>query len=111
MNPSYTIRPESSQEIRKMSTLNETESTNPIATPEAESASQLSRRSFFKRSAMMSAGLVAAGGIATLASTLAKPALAAETEEDGKSMRKGLTKRDRDILIAAQIAEALAVTT
>jgi len=94
-----------------MSTLHETESTNPIATPEAESVSQLSRRSFFKRSAAMSAGLVAAGGIATLASTLAKPALAAETEDDGKSMRKGLTKRDRDILIAAQIAEALAVTT
>jgi hypothetical protein len=77
-----------------MSALDETESTNLIATHEAESASQFSRRSFFKRSAMMSAGLVAAGGIATLASTLAKPALAAETEEDVKSMRKGLRKGD-----------------
>lgn len=94
-----------------MSTPTETESTNLIAAPEQESASHLSRRSFFKRGAMMSAGLVAAGSIATLATTLAKPAFAAETGEDTKSMRKGLTKGDLNILIAAQIAEALAVTT
>jgi hypothetical protein len=95
-----------------MKTPNETESTNLITTPGQENASQQSRRSFFKRSAMMGAGFVAAGGIATLATTLAKPALAAETEEvDVKSVRKGLTKGDRDILIAAEIAEALAVTT
>jgi Ferritin-like domain len=95
-----------------MKTPNETESINLIAAPGQENASQHSRRLFFKRSAMMGAGLVAAGGIATLATTLAKPALAAETEEvDVKSGRKGLTKGDRDILIAAEIAEALAVTT
>ena len=94
-----------------MSTPNQTESTNLIAAPEAENASQFSRRSFFKRSAMMSAGLVAAGGIATLASTLAKPALAAEAGEDAKSMSSGITQADRNILVAAQIAEALAVTT
>jgi Ferritin-like domain len=94
-----------------MSTPTETEFTNLIAATEQESSSQLSRRSFFKRGAMMSAGLVAAGGIATLATTLAKPAFAAETGEDAKSMRKGLTKGDLNILIAAQIAEALAVTT
>jgi hypothetical protein len=94
-----------------VNTPKQTDSTKLIANPEEESVSGLSRRSFFKRSAMMSAGLVAAGGIATLATTLAKPALAAESAEDAKSMRKGLTKGDLNILIAAQIAEALAVTT
>ena len=90
-----------------MSTPIETESGHLIATPEEENASQVSRRAFFKRSAMMGAGLAAAGGIVTLA----KPAFAAESAEDAKSMRKGLTKGDLNILIAAQIAEALAVTT
>jgi hypothetical protein len=94
-----------------MSTPNETEPTNLIASPETETGSPLSRRSFFKRSAMMGAGLAAAGGIATLATTFTKPALAADTGEDAKAMRKGLTNGDRNILIAAQIAEALAVTT
>jgi hypothetical protein len=80
-------------------------------TPDEENSSHLSRRSFFKRSAMVGAGIVAAGGVATLTSALAKPAFAAEGDEDAKTMRNGLKKADRDILIAAQIAEALAVTT
>jgi len=83
----------------------------PDRHPAEEDASQFSRRLFFKRSATVGAGIVAAGGVATLATTLAKPALAAEADEDAKSMRKGLTKVDRDILIAAEIAKALAVTT
>jgi len=89
----------------------ETESTKLIVTPEEESGSALSRRSFFKRSALMSAGLVASGGIATMATALAKPAFAANNDQNAKSEAKGLSKGDLDILIAAQIAEALAVTT
>jgi len=62
-----------------VNTPNETESNNPIAAPEQESMSRHSRRSFFKRSAMMGAGLAAAvGGASTLASALAKPAFAAK---------------------------------
>jgi len=94
-----------------MSKPNEAQSTAVISTLEEENSSQLSRRLFFKRSAMAGAGIVAAGGVATLTSALSQPALAAEADEDAKAMRKGLKKADRDILIAAQIAEALAVTT
>jgi len=94
-----------------MSTTNETPSAIVTATPDEENSSQFSRRSFFRRSAMVGAGLVAAGGVATLTSALSKPALAAGGDEDAKTMRSGLKKADRDILIAAQIAEALAVTT
>src|SRR5215469_1018770 len=94
-----------------MSKPNEAQSTAAITTLEEENSSQLSRRLFFKRSAMAGAGIVAAGGVATLTSALSQPALAAEADEDAKAMRKGLKKADRDILIAAQIAEALAVTT
>jgi hypothetical protein len=93
-----------------MNNANEAESNNLIATPEQDCASQLSRRSFFRRSALMGAGLVAAGGVATLATSLANPALAAAASSDEKS-KSGLKKSDRDILIAAQIAEAVAVTT
>jgi hypothetical protein len=84
---------------------------SPTASPAEENGSQFSRRSFFRRGAMVGAGLAAAGGVATMVSTLAKPALAADDTEDAKSMHKGLTNGDRNILIAAQIAEALAVTT
>lgn len=94
-----------------MDALKEAESTSLVASLSEENASQFSRRSFFKRGAMVGAGIVAASGVATLASVLAKPALAAEAGEDAKSMRNGLTKADRNILVAAQIAEAVAVTT
>jgi hypothetical protein len=60
-----------------MNTLNGTESTDLITNSEKEGNSQLSRRSFFSRSAMMGAGFVAAGSLATLAGTLVKPAMAA----------------------------------
>jgi len=94
-----------------MDALKEAGSTSLVASLSEENASQFSRRSFFKRGAMVGAGIVAASGVATLASVLAKPALAAEAGEDAKSMRNGLTKADRNILVAAQIAEAVAVTT
>jgi Ferritin-like domain len=74
-----------------------------------ENPSGMSRRSFFKRATVVGAtSAVAIGGLVSLASAL-------DTEvnpTDGK--RKGggrLTKGDRDILVAAEIAEALAVTT
>jgi hypothetical protein len=93
-----------------MNELKEAETTSLIANPSEENASQFSRRSFFRRSAMVGAGIAAAGGIATLASGLGKPVFAAEAA-DVKSSRKGLTNGDVNILIAAEIAEALAVTT
>src|SRR5579864_3866304 len=91
-----------------MNETNESGATKRIA--ETPDGTQLSRRSFFKRAAVVGAtGLVAAGGVASLASVLAKPALA-ETNDD-PAPKHGLKKTDRDILIAAEIAEALAVTT
>lgn len=50
---------------------------------------------------------LAVGGATVLATAGAIPALAKEDDDDDK----GLTEGDRDILIAAEIAEALAVTT
>jgi hypothetical protein len=87
----------------------ETEFTNLIAGA-AEEKAQLSRRSFFKRSAVIGAtSLVAAGGVATLASALTNPVKASTGDEPPSS--SGLKPGDRAILVAAQIAEALAVTT
>lgn len=56
---------------------NEPDSTNRIVLADGGSP-QFSRRSFFKRAGVAgAAGLVAAGGLTTLASVLTKPALAA----------------------------------
>jgi hypothetical protein len=93
-----------------MNTPNETESLNLTAAAAEDNASQLSRRSFFKRSAVIGATtLVAAGGLTTLASALTNPVKASSDTE--KPTSKGLKQTDRNILVAAQIAEALAVTT
>ena len=93
-----------------MNTPNEKNSLNLIVAATEDNASQLSRRSFFKRSAVIGATtLVAAGGITALASTLTNPVQASSDTE--KPTSKGLKQSDRNILIAAQIAEALAVTT
>lgn len=93
-----------------MSGTNEVGDTKHIVEMPGGDASQLSRRSFFKRAAVVGAtGLVAAGGVASLASVLSKPALA--ESDDDPTPKHGLRKGDRDILIAAEIAEALAVTT
>ena len=88
----------------------ETESTNLTAGPAEDSASQFSRRSFFKRAAVVGAtGLVAAGGVATLASAITKAT--PRSGDDEQPAASGLKVGDRNILVAAQIAEALAVTT
>ena len=72
---------------------------------------EVSRRSFLKRAAVAGgAGVATAGGLATFASALARPgASTPDTKNDHDA--DDLKKRDRDILIAAQTAEALAVTT
>jgi hypothetical protein len=73
-------------------------------------SSDMSRRSFFKRATVIgAAGVVGAGGLANLASALTKPesGTSAHNDQDPDDLRK----RDRDILVAAEIAEALAVTT
>jgi hypothetical protein len=88
-----------------MSTPEETKS--PLLT---ENPSDISRRSFFKRAAVMGATTaVAAGGLTTLASALTRAGDGAPAA--GQPASGGLRKSDREILIAAEIAEALAVTT
>jgi ferritin-like protein len=73
-------------------------------------ASEISRRSFFKRTAAMgAAGVIATAGLTTVASAITSPKL--KLAEEREREHHGLTKGDRDILIAAEIAEALAVTT
>jgi hypothetical protein len=71
---------------------------------------EISRRSFFKRATIVGAtGAVAMSGLVTLASALDRETATPAEDSDIKS--KGLKKSDRDILVAAEIAEALAVTT
>jgi hypothetical protein len=87
----------------------QTDITNLIVPPAQENSSDVSRRSFFKFSAMGAAGLVAASGLSALASAavnnpIAKLASSAPTNSK-------LAVKDRIILVAAEIAEALAVTT
>jgi len=68
-----------------------------------ENRSGMSRRSFFKQATVVGAtSAIALGGFVSLAS-------AQDNRNDHDS--DDLRKRDRDILVAAQIAEALAVTT
>lgn len=79
-----------------MTVLNEFEATRVSET----TPSGVSRRSFLKTAAA-GAGAAALGGFATTASA------ADHDDDDHDHLKKG----DRDILIAAEIAEALAVTT
>ena len=86
-----------------MKALNEIEA---VRSPE-ESQSGSSRRSFLKGAALTGAATIASLG--ALSTTVS-----AQQQEETESMqyeRERLKKSDRDILIAAQIAEALAVTT
>jgi hypothetical protein len=75
-----------------------------------ENRSGMSRRSFFKQATVVGAtSAIALGGFVSLAS-------ASDKNDDNRNDRNDhdsddLKKRDRDILVAAQIAEALAVTT
>jgi len=79
-------------------------------TPAAESASGISRRSFFKHATIAGAtGAVALGGLVHLASALDKGASLEGEKNDHDA--DDLKRTDRNILVAAEIAEALAVTT
>jgi len=94
-----------------MNTVNETESGNLIINPAEEKSSQFSRRSFFRRAAVVGAtGMVAAGGLTAIAKAVAKPGF--ELGDDSKpGSDAGTPSQDHAILVAAEIAEALAVTT
>jgi hypothetical protein len=86
-----------------MNTSNEIE---VIHSPE-DGQSGSSRRSFLKGAAITGTATLATLGLATMAS-------AQQQDEDTGSMKwehDHLNKGDRDILVAAEIAEALAVTT
>lgn len=74
-----------------------------------EDSSDLSRRSFFKRTAVIGASsLIAAGGLTSLAAAATKPMV---NFAGSVKPASGLAVKDRIILVAAEIAEALAVTT
>ena len=71
---------------------------------------EISRRSFFKRATIVGAtGAVAMSGLVTLASALDRETTDRSADSDIKS--NTLKGSDREILVAAEIAEALAVTT
>ncbi len=75
-----------------------------ISDSTAETQSLLGRRSFLKR-----ATIVGASGVLGLGALL--NGFPAEAAQEEKTKPLHVKKRDKDILIAAQIAEALAVTT
>ena len=74
-----------------------------------ENSSGMSRRSFFKRAAVV--GTTSAFALSGLTSLAAASDKGADADHKDDHDSDDLKKRDRDILVAAQIAEALAVTT
>src|SRR5215471_16345927 len=88
--------------------MNNSRETDPKVQTENKS-SDTSRR-LFKRAAIVRAiGVVAAGDLATLASAVTKPETSASAPNDHDS--DDLKRLDRDILVAAEDADALAVAT
>lgn len=75
----------------------------PPAT-EPDALESVSRRSFFKQASFAGGSVLALGGLLGLAT-------AQEADENQSSTAAGITGGDQKILIAAEIAEALAVTT
>jgi Ferritin-like domain len=79
--------------------------------PDAPQEEGTSRRTFLHRSAIAGAvGAAGLGGLLTFAAPSATAA-SARVHDDHDEEGDGLKKRDTNILIAAEIAEALAVTT
>jgi hypothetical protein len=79
--------------------------------PDASQEEGTSRRTFLHRSAIAgAAGAAGLGGLLSFAAPSANAA-SARVHDDHDEERDGLRKRDTNILIAAEIAEALAVTT
>jgi hypothetical protein len=90
-----------------------TDNDRDVIIPADENSSGMSRRSFFKRATVVGAtSAVALGGLVSLASALEKEANPVGSA-GSKSRRNtaGLAAGDFQILLAAEIAEALAVTT
>lgn len=88
-----------------MNTPDQSQIANPLEEPQPE----ISRRSFVRHAAIAGAGGIAVlGGLAGTASAMQRKDK--DDDNDGDDHDR-LEKRDRDILIAAEIAEALAVTT
>jgi hypothetical protein len=80
-----------------------------IVMPASESSSGMSRRSFFKHATIAGAtGAIALSGLVRLGASGQEVGTEATAESSNSN---SLTKGDRNILIAAEIAEALAVTT
>jgi Ferritin-like domain len=78
---------------------------HPVDVAEAAADKRsVSRRSFFKQASIAGGSVVALSGLLSLAS-------AQTSEENKSSTNAGITTGDQKILIAAEIAEALAVTT
>ena len=76
--------------------------------PQEDSHPGVSRRSFLKNATVAGATTFAAlGGLTTAASAAQQQEEAATLKDEHDCLKKG----DRDILVAAEIAEALAVTT
>jgi hypothetical protein len=88
------------QKRRKWIAMNQPIRKNPPPTPDPHNLPEVSRRSFLTRASL--AGALALAPFSTLAN--------AGRDEDDEQLRH-LTERDKAILIAAEIAEALAVTT
>jgi len=87
-----------------MNTANEIE----LIHPQEDSHAGVSRRSFLKNATVAGATTFAAlGGLTTVASAAQQQEEAATLKDEHDCLKKG----DRDILVAAEIAEALAVTT
>jgi Ferritin-like domain len=85
--------------------MNEPKDTEAVLSAD-ENRSGMSRRSFFKQATVVGAtSAIALGGFVSLASAQDKDNNRNDHDNDY------LKKRDTDILVAAQIAEALAVTT
>ena len=85
-----------------LSTLEKSE----VVSLELDESSALNRRSFLKRASIAGAAGLALGGLLTSASARGENA-----NRDSDDSGEDLNPRDRAILIAAEIAEALAVTT
>jgi len=87
-----------------------TEKDTDVIVSADENSSGMSRRSFFKRATVVGAtSAVALGGLVSLASALEKESKPTGSKSRGNTA--GLAAGDFQILLAAEIAEALAVTT
>src|SRR3984957_6355949 len=88
-----------------------TEKEKGLVCSETEQNKISSRRGFLQRSVIAGAvGAAGLSGLLSLGSPTAK-AMSAVGGDDHDEDRGDVKKRDTDILIAAEIAEALAVTT